>query len=508
MTAPVSNTRHYSESDRLAALARYDVMDTPRERELDDIVSIAAQICDVPIAMISLLDGKRQWFKAAIGVEVTETPRDIAFCDRAIAQVDTMIVEDTQADARFIDNPLVTGDPHLRFYAGTPLLTPDGMPLGTLCVLDGKPRTLTADQQRTLEALGRQVMTHFELRRLLARKRSDEKELRESETRGRLALEAAELGAWEAIPATSQVYGDARARELLGHDVAGELSFDAFLAHIHADDRERFAAAVGAVIEGAHDGRLDLEFRISAEGSDAHWRRTRAQVIKLPGERHRLVGTIRDISAERAAEEHRKLLNNELQHRVKNTLGVVQGIVTQSLRLVATPAEARDAIASRLSTLAHAHDLLTQTSWKAAPITAIIEGAVLAHCADPERVTATGPRLELKARSALALSMALHELFTNAVKYGSLSNATGTVSLVWTVTPMPDGSSDRIELVWQERGGPPVVAPTRVGFGTRLTGSSLAGDLGGPGTIDYAPTGVRWSLSTTVAAICSEPVSF
>ena len=493
--------KRYSEAERLEALARYDILDTPRERELDDIVTIAAQICGTPTALISLIDEKRQWFKAAVGLDATETPREIAFCARAIERSDTMVVEDATRDPSFADNLLVTGDTNLRFYAGAQLLTPDGLPLGTLCVLDVKPRSLSDDQQRALEALARQVMTHFELRRLLARQHHDEKELRESETRGRLALDAAELGAWEAVPGTGQLFGDARAVQLLGHHGDAGMSFDTFLAHVHSEDSSRFAAAVAAAIAGSSEGRLDIEYRVLPKGSDTvRWLRSRAQVIKLPGERHRLVGTVRDISAEKAAEEHRRLLNHELQHRVKNTLGVVQGIVSQSLRTVSTPAEASAAIASRLVTLAHAHDVLTQTSWTAAPIQSVVEGAVSAHLPDASRVRAVGPPVELKARSALALSMALHELFTNAVKYGALSNEAGSVMLSWSIGA-GEGGEQAFDILWQERGGPTVLPPTRKGFGTRLTGSGLAGDLGGKGIIDYAPDGVRWTLSTTMAAI-------
>ena len=356
----------------------------------------------------------------------------------------------------------------------------------------------------TLEVLGRQVMTQLELRRMLARKQNDEKELRESETRGRLALDSAELGAWEAVPGTGTLYGDARAREMLGYDDMGEMSFDTFLAYIHAGDRERFASAVTAALAGASGGRLDVEYRIKPDDSDTHrWLRSRAQVLKVPGERHRLVGTVRDISAEKAADEHRKLLTNELQHRVKNTLGVVQGIVSQSLRAVATPADASVAIAGRLIALAHAHDVLTQSSWLAAPIGSVIDGAVFAHLADTARVSVSGPPITLKARAALALSMALHELFTNAVKHGALSNERGTVALSWAVV-RDEGDSQQVRIDWHEQGGPPVVPPKRMGFGTRLTGSSLAGDLGGKGVADYATDGLHWSLSTTLAAI-SEP---
>ena len=496
--------RLHTEADRMAALARYDILDTSRERELDDIVRIAAQICGVSAAMISLIDDKRQWFKATAGMDLEETPREIAFCAMAIDQANTLVVEDASQDPRFAANPLVTGDRHLRFYAGAQLLTPEGVALGTLCVIDQKPHRLSADQQLSLEALARQVMTHFELRRLLANKDAAERGLRESETRGRLALEAAELGTWEAIAGTSQLFSDARTRVILGDDADERMSFDTFLARVHPEDSERFAAAVAVAIGEASDGRLDIEYRVRSRGVDEHrWLRSRAQVIKNPGERHRLVGTVRDISAEKAADEHRKLLNGELQHRVKNTLGVVQGIVSQSLRAVATPAEASIAISNRLVTLAHAHDVLTQTSWTAAPLIAVIQGAVHVHLSEPSRIVVSGPPIEMKARAALALSMALHELFTNAVKYGALSNSSGTVAFTWTIAR--EGAGSTVEFEWRERGGPRVDPPTRKGFGSRLTGSSLAGDLGGSGVADYAADGLRWTLSTTLAAI-TDPV--
>ena len=159
---------------RLAALERYRVLDTGSEREFDDIVSIAAELCGVPIALISLIDEKRQWFKAAFGVEVAETPREIAFCDHAIRQRDVLVVEDTTQDARFAQNPLVTGAPYVRFYAGAPLLTADGLAIGTLCVLDRRPRGLNQTHHLALEALARQVMTQLELRKALAEQRAQE----------------------------------------------------------------------------------------------------------------------------------------------------------------------------------------------------------------------------------------------------------------------------------------------------------------------------------------------
>jgi diguanylate cyclase (GGDEF)-like protein len=154
------------EAARLDALRRYDILDTMAEQAYDDVTLIAAYIAQTPIALISLVDQERQWFKSRIGLPVSETPRDLAFCAHALLEPDQpLIVPDAREDARFADNPLVTGDPDIRFYLGAPLVTPDRHALGTLCVIDRAPRELMPDQVRALTALSRQVVTQLELRR-------------------------------------------------------------------------------------------------------------------------------------------------------------------------------------------------------------------------------------------------------------------------------------------------------------------------------------------------------
>lgn len=154
------------ESLRLAALQRYRILDTLAEQAYDDITRIAAYVAQSPIALISLVDTDRQWFKSAIGLAVAETPRELAFCAHAILEPDgPLIVPDATKDRRFADNPLVTGNPDIRFYLGAPLVTPDRHAIGTLCVIDRVPRAMTADQVATLSALSRQVVTQLELRR-------------------------------------------------------------------------------------------------------------------------------------------------------------------------------------------------------------------------------------------------------------------------------------------------------------------------------------------------------
>mgnify|MGYP003645286011 CR=1 FL=1 len=157
-----------NESERIRKLTTLELLDTLPEKTYDDITYLAAEIADTPIALVSLIDQERQWFKARVGLDVTETSRDFAFCAHAILTPgETLVVPDAECDPRFADNPLVTGDPKIRFYAGAPLVLSDGIALGTLCVIDRKPRSLTDRQLRALEVLSRQVVAQIELRQAL-----------------------------------------------------------------------------------------------------------------------------------------------------------------------------------------------------------------------------------------------------------------------------------------------------------------------------------------------------
>ncbi len=154
-----------NEIHRLNALHLYRILDTTSEKAFDDLTQLASTICETPISLVSLVDEKRQWFKSHKGVTATETPRDQAFCAHAIEYGEIMVVEDAQQDTRFINNPLVTGDPHIRFYAGAPLQVANGVRLGTLCVIDRVPRTLSNTQIVALKTLRDAVVAQLELRR-------------------------------------------------------------------------------------------------------------------------------------------------------------------------------------------------------------------------------------------------------------------------------------------------------------------------------------------------------
>jgi GAF domain-containing protein len=161
MSAPIP----LNEVKRLKVLWQYEVLDTVPEEVFDDLTELAARICEAPIAMITLVDENRQWFKSKIGVTVKETSRDISFCAHAINQEDLFIVPDAAKDERFATSPLVISEPKIRFYAGAPLISPDGYALGTLCVIDKVPRELRPDQKQALRILARHVVSQLELRR-------------------------------------------------------------------------------------------------------------------------------------------------------------------------------------------------------------------------------------------------------------------------------------------------------------------------------------------------------
>jgi anti-sigma regulatory factor (Ser/Thr protein kinase) len=165
MPVPDAVTTSAEERARLEALQRYHILDTDPERGFDDLTMLASHICGTPMALITLVDADRQWFKSRVGISLAQTARAVSFCSHAIQHRDLFIVPDARHDERFRDNPLVTGDAEIRFYAGAPLVTPDGYALGTLCVLDKVARTLSREQLEALSALCRQAESQLELRR-------------------------------------------------------------------------------------------------------------------------------------------------------------------------------------------------------------------------------------------------------------------------------------------------------------------------------------------------------
>lgn len=228
--APLPN----NEADRLKALHRYTILDTPAERAFDDLTALASHLCGTSIAVVSLVDAHRQWFKAKVGLSATETPRDLAFCAHAILKPnEPLIVPNALNDQRFATNPLVLSDPSIRFYAGVPLVTPDGFPLGTLCVIDQTPQHLTDQQIDALGALGRQVITQLELRIHLALAKQAEQEIHKSLEKekelGQLKSRFISMASHEFRTPLTTIQGSVDLLELYDHKLSPEKK----LIHLH-----------------------------------------------------------------------------------------------------------------------------------------------------------------------------------------------------------------------------------------------------------------------------------
>ncbi|MEA1834906.1 PAS domain S-box protein [Methylobacterium durans] len=863
---------------RLRALDRYRLLDTPREHDFDEIAEAAAELCETPIAVVNLVGDGRQFFKAEVGLGVRETPLETSFCRQAILQEDFLYVPDATRDPRFEANPLVTGEPGLRFYAGALLKTAEGQPIGTVCVLDTKPHELTERQRRGLMRLARQTMAQMELRRslreqaeqrllherildsaadyaivatdpqgrvtrwnagaervlgwmeaemlgraveaiftpedraggrlktemALARehggaaderwhlrkdgtgfwatgemmplrsetgelvgflkilrdrteqraaeaalqaselryrslvevspqvvwfgdaagnvtycnaywydytglppgetgeaswmgaihpdyrevtrgrwlaaagsgrpyevefplrradgqyrwflsraqpvrnetgavtswvgtsldihdRRQAEEELLKAQEQLRLAVEATGTGIFDYDLVTDTLTWDVRTRSFFGLGPDAPVTYEVYLSRVHPADLDQADAAVRAALDPAGSGSYDIAYRtvapedgverwVSAKGQtlfhdgrpirligtarDITESRRAEQVLRETEERYRLasratndaiwdwnlvtnhvlwnealqtahghapdaveptgdwwidhihpddraridtsihavidgtgtvwtdeyrflradgsyahildrgylirdehgralrmIGAMLDISERKRAEEHQRLLTGELQHRVKNTLALVQAMAAQTFRNAGDLEAAREAFAARLISLGHAHDILTRSSWTEAPIAEVVDGALAVHRSGAAtRIRASGPAVLLSAKPALSLALALHELATNAAKYGALSNEVGSVDLRWHV--VHEGEAPRFCLTWSEQGGPPILAPpSRRGFGSRLIERSFAAEVGGEVRLTYAPTGLTCRLEAPLASM-------
>ena len=299
---------HPEEERRLAALRAYGILDTPRESDFDDVAKLAACICEAPISSITLVDHNRQWYKTEIGIGLTETPLDYSLCAHAILQDDMTIVPDTLEDPRFSDNPVCMGNPHIRFYASAKLRTKDGLPIGTLCVLDTKPRRINAQQMQALKVLANQVMAQIELRKSLASAVAHAHDVEEGEKRLALALKIGNIGTYDWVPGSPDIHWDGRVREFWGVGADEPVSYDQFMAGIHPEDRAVAQTAIDRSLEPAGDGTANATYRVIGRNDGIlRWVKVTAQTFFERGRPTLRIGTAIDVTDQKHAEERQRL---------------------------------------------------------------------------------------------------------------------------------------------------------------------------------------------------------
>ena len=283
-----------NERERLDELYRYEILDTPPEEFFDQVTQMAAQICNVPIALVSLVDRDRQWFKSRYGLDVTETPREQAFCAHTILGAETFIVEDATTDPRFQDNILVREDPGIRFYAAAPLVTPRGLSLGSLCVIDREPRTLDHEQLTSLRLLANQVIQQLELRQVAETLRRQSVLLEKIQA-------TAQIGGWELNLLTNELTWSEETYRIHGRTQADYTpTVESAIGFYTPETEPLIRHAVEAAIASA--ARYDLELQIVRRDGERRWVRAIGRREDEGGKPRRVFGVFQDITDRRLLE--------------------------------------------------------------------------------------------------------------------------------------------------------------------------------------------------------------
>ena len=480
---------------RSEVLAAHDLTDPVDAAAFSQLTGFAAALCEAPICLISVVDDTTQRFLAKQGIDLWETPRESSFCAHAMLQPGLMVVPDATLDSRFAQNPLVTGEPFIRFYAGAPLVTDDGFPLGSLCVIDHIPRpALTPLQAQGLQVLASQIMAVLGSRRRTRIQAANEavakQALSETEQKFRILADTMPQMVWSTLPDGHHDYYNARWYEFTGVP-EGSTDGEGWNGMFHPEDQDR------AWERWRHSLRTgepyEIEYRLRDAEGKYRWTLGRALPIRdSEGNIIRWFGTCTDIHEQKLLMEQREMVSQELSHRIKNIFSVINGLIGLSTRSHPELKGPADELRSRIMSLGKAHDFVRPHSARSQPtapqatLKGLLEQLLSAYQSGTERVSIDGGDLPIDDRSATPLALYFHELATNAAKYGSLSTLDGRVGI-----HIRD-ADDEVEIRWIESGGPRLEqAPRPEGFGTRLINLSISNQLGGKVSYAWNPEGLQ-----------------
>ena len=481
------------ESRRGEVIAAHGLDAITDDPELQEIVAFAARLCDAPAATISIIERERQWFMARLGVDVSETPRSTSFCAHAMLGDSVFEVPDATKDARFEANPLVTGPENIRFYAGAPLVSSEGVALGALCVIDTvvRPDGLSDLQRHGLEVLARAVMQRLTCERV---NRSASASLDEADDRLLQLAEHIPVFAWS-FDALGQVdYANSSLCDYAGVASPAELDFAKLC---HPEDAERILRVHREAREMGE--RWEARGRIRGGDGAYRWMMLRAWPVRLNPDSSVATwfGAAVDIDDLHQLSENRDLLARELSHRIKNIFAVVSGLVSMRAR----GREGLDDFANELNDVFHAlgraHDYVRPLEGRKGDSLVELLRDLLAPYRGPdgERIAISGEDSAIGARAATPLALVFHELATNSAKYGALSGRGGSIAIGLR---REDGA---VVIDWREDVASDIKPFEEEGFGTRLLKTAVERQLGGKFERTFTPTGLEVLLRIPQDAI-------
>lgn len=492
---PIS--RAINDPERLRALDRTALLDSAAEDRFDRLTRIAARALDAPVALVSLVDKDRQFFKSAIGLPepwatCRQTPLSHSFCQLVVASKDILRVTDARSDKRVATN-LAVSELGVVAYLGAPLKASGGSVIGSLCVIDVKPREWTADDERLLADVAAIV--------------EDQIGLASSERRWREILNTMPQMVWSTLPDGFHDFYNDRWYEFTGVP-HGSTDGEGWNGMFHPDDQERAWARWRQSLSTGTP--YEIEYRLRHRSGAYRWALGRALPVRDDrGAIERWFGTCTDIDDIKRTEselkesaEARDLMARELSHRIQNIFAVVGSLVATSARRDPSFHDFGETVRSRIRALARAHQYVKPGGFDDPDRT--LRGLFATLLKPYEEldgahtISISGDDVAIGARTATALALALHELATNAVKYGALSADGGLLSLDC------EANGDTFKINWRERGGPPIAGePSRAGFGSELLVSSAVTQLGARLEKHWAPEGLTVEITLPAKAMNS-----
>ncbi|GMN03487.1 sensor histidine kinase [Erythrobacter sp. MTPC3] len=478
-TPPASN--FCSDDERLMVLASYGFDALAGDDELAGIAGFAAKLCEAPIALVSIVEAERQRFLVAEGLEETETPREWSFCAHAMQGGVPMIVQNALDHPTFAANPLVTGPPHIRFYAGIPLISSEGAPLGTLCVIDTEPRS---EPLSDIQLEGFTVLAQATRRRLDAHRQAGiaGAEMEQSAERVNFVLNSVPDIAWSADANGAFDYVNARWGEITG--LPAPTNVEDWRAAIHPDEYESSLAKFTHAL--ANTEMFEDEWRLRRADGSYRWVLSRAVPSSSDQKTARWYGTITDIDDAHRISEERELLAGELAHRIKNIFTVIIGLISMHSRGDATIQAFGEMLSDNIRALSRAQEFALKLDGPTDDDLAALLAILMAPygVAGKSAINISGEEVAVGKRAATPLALVFHELATNSAKYGSLSVAEGRLAISVT------RAGDNVVIKWCETNGPATLAPEATGFGSRLINMAIRNQLTGGIEHDWRAEGL------------------